>query len=205
MTTISSRSAVGEAARARRWVTAAIVATIAGFTLGFGYVVDEGVFGPLSDLASIAFAVTLIPVALYLHRIFRMAAPRASGVVVGAALVGLPLIVVSAAGLIIRGLLDLSTDVPLLGGQHLGIFLQGVWLAGVGVLGLRHGPYRRRTSLAAVIGGVGYALGAPVSLFMGFETALFYGAFLVALVGFMVWAFTLRSELGERRHEGSGK
>jgi hypothetical protein len=182
--------------RIRPWVTAAVASTIAGFALGLGFLLDnEGIFGPLSDLAAIAFAGTLLPVAWYLHRVLKAAAPMVSRSVLGVALVGLPLAVAAGAGLIVRGLLDASTGVPLLEAQHLGIFLQGAWMLGIGLLGLRQGRFRRRVSIGAVVGGLGYMIGAPVSLWMGFETPLFYLAFMAGLAGFLTWALSLRNDL----------
>jgi MFS family permease len=181
--------------RARRWVGIALGATLAGFALGLGYVAVQGVFGWLSDLGAIAFAVALIPVALHLHKEFRERASAASRAVLGVALFGLALLAISGAGLAVLDMTQTPTTLPVLDFQHLGIFLQGVWMIGLGLLGLRVGPFRRKTSLAALISGVGYAGGAPVSLYMGFETPLFYLAFLVALVGFITWALSLRKDL----------
>lgn len=181
--------------RARRWVGIALGATVAGFALGLGYVAVQGVFGWLSDLGAIAFAVALIPVALHLHKELRGRAPAASRAVLGVALFGLGLLAVSGAGLAVLDMTQTPTTLPVLDVQHLGIFLQGVWMIGIGLLGLRVGPFRRKTSLAALMSGVGYAAGAPVSLYMGFESPIFYLAFLVALVGFITWGLSLRTDL----------
>jgi MFS family permease len=198
MTAIAERqdqAGTTERRRARRWVGIALGATLAGFALGLGYVAVQGVFGWLSDLGAIAFAVALIPVALHLHKEFRERASAASRAVLGVALFGLALLAISGAGLAVLDMTQTPTTLPVLDFQHLGIFLQGVWMIGLGLLGLRVGPFRRKTSLAALISGVGYAGGAPVSLYMGFETPLFYLAFLVALVGFITWALSLRKDL----------
>jgi hypothetical protein len=181
--------------RIRPWVTAAIASTLAGFALGMGWVLGDGVFGPLSDLAAVAFAGSLLPIAWYLHRVFKVAAPTFSRSVLGVALAGLPLAMAAGAGLILRGLLDASTAVPLLEAQHLGVFLQGAWMLGIGLLGLGQGQYRRRVSIGAVVGGLGYMAGAPISLWVGFESPPVYLAFTAGLAGFLTWSLGLRSEL----------
>ncbi|CAN5841341.1 hypothetical protein BH23ACT4_BH23ACT4_13470 [soil metagenome] len=187
-----------ERMKARRWLSVALGATIVGFSLGLGYVALQGAFGWLSDLGAIAFAVALVPVALHLREEFRQRAPTASASVLGIALLGLSLLAVSGAGLAVLDMTSTTTTFPVLTFQHLGIFLQGAWMIGVGVVGLRVGPFRRKTSLAALLSGLGYAAGAPVSLYMGFDTPLFYLAFLVALSGFVTWALSLRKDLDPR-------
>lgn len=196
MVAIAERTTCNDRTKARRWVGFALGATIAGFVLGLGYVALQGAFGWLSDLGAVAFAIALVPVALHLHTEFRGRAPAASRVVLGVALFGLSLLGASGAGLAILDATRTPSTIPILELQHLGIFLQGLWMAGIGMLGLLVGPFRRNTSLAALISGTGYAGGAPVSLFIGFETPLFYLAFLIALVGFVVWALSLRKDLG---------
>lgn len=191
----SSRIESRERTRARRWVGIALGATIAGFVLGLGYVAIQGVFGWLSDLGAIAFAVALVPVALHLHKEFRHRASTASRAVFGVALFGLSLLAISGAVLAVGDATSTPPPTGTLDLQHLGIFLQGMWMAGIGLLGLKVGTFRRKTSLAALISGLGYAGGAPVSLYMGFDTPLFYLAFLVALAGFITWALSLRKDL----------
>jgi hypothetical protein len=164
----------------------------------------QGVFGWMSDLGAIAFALALVPVALHLHKEFRGRAPRTSLAVLAVALFGLSLLAVSGAGLAVLDMSRTQTALPVLDLQHLGIFLQGVCMAGVGVLGLSVGHFRRTTSLVALISGVGYAGGAPVSLYLGFETPLFYLAFLVALGGFVTWALSLRKDLESLGAERAG-
>lgn len=178
---------------ARWWLTAAVVATLVTFALGLGYVLEEGIFAPLSDMGAVAFAVTLVPVALHIHRRFGRSA--SSTAVVGVAVFGLSLLAASGAALAVLDVLEVRPTIPVLEAQHLGIGLQGVWMMGVGHLGMRLGAMRRRTAIASLVGGFGYAAGAPVSLWMGFETPLFYAAFLVALGGFMAWALWLRNDL----------
>lgn len=192
--------------RIRAWVTAATAATVAGFALGLGYVLDEGIFAPLSDLGAVAFAVTLLPVVRYMRGRFTAADPGPSA---ATAAVGVSGMVLGAASGALLALLDViradpaSNSLPILEVQHLGIFLQGLWMAGVGVLGLRQGSFRRKTSLGAVIGGLGYAIGAPVSLWIGFESPLFYAAFITALAGFLTWALSLRNDLIDYEGETS--
>lgn len=204
-TTASSAITAADRRTARRWVAIALGATIAGFALGMGFVIDQRLFAALSDIGAVAFAVALVPVALHLRREFRQRAPAASRVVLAIGLTGLTLLALSGAALAVldvtANLTGTASEVgpaaafPVLAVQHLGILLQGVWMIGIGLLGLSVGVFRRRTSLAAIISGAGYALGAPISLLMGFATPLFYIAFLVALVGFIVWTLSLRTDL----------
>ena len=184
-----------ERLRARRWVGIALAATIAGFLLGLGYVAMQGMFGWMSDLGAVTFAVALLPVAFHLHREFRSLSPGASRVVWGVALLGLSILAVSGATLAYHDATSSPPTLPVLDVQHLGIFLQGIWMIGVGAVGIQTGVFRRKTSAAALLSGLGYAGGAPVSLYMGFETPLFYLAFLVALVGVVVWSLSLRTDL----------
>ena len=190
-----------ERLRARRWVGIALGATIAGFVLGLGYVAMQGMFGWMSDLGAVAFAIALFPVAYHLHREFRIELPEASRVVWGIAIVGLSLLAISGGTLAYHDATRTPPTLPVLDFQHLGIFLQGAWMIGIGVVGARIGTFRKRTSRAALISGVGYAGGAPVSLFMGFETPLFYLAFLVALTGVVVWSLSLRKDLHVLAHD----
>jgi hypothetical protein len=185
----------GERLRARRWVGIALAATITGFVVGLGYVAMQGMFGWMSDLGAVAFAVALLPVAFHIHKEFRNGSPEASRVVWGIAVLGLSVLAISGAALAYHDATRTPPSLPVLDFQHLGIFLQGVWMMGVGVVGARTGVFRRKTSMAALISGLGYAGGAPVSLYMGFETPLFYLAFLVALVGVIVWSLSLRKDL----------
>lgn len=184
-----------ERLRARRWVGIALGATIIGFVLGLGYVAMQGMFGWMSDLGAVGFAVALLPVAYHLHKEFRSGLPDASRVVWGVAVLGLSLLAISGAALAFHDATRTPPTLPFLDVQHLGIFLQGVWMIGLGAVGIRTGVLRRRTSMAALISGLGYAGGAPVSLYMGFETPLFYLSFLVALVGVVVWSLSLRKDL----------
>jgi hypothetical protein len=184
--------------RVRVWVTAATVATVVTFALGLGYVLNEGIFAPLSDLGAVAFAVTLLPVTWYLHGRFRGMDPGSSAATFAVGVTGMALGAVSGGLLALLNVLradPASNSLPILEVQHLGIFLQGVWMLGVGALGLKQRLFRRKTSLGAVIGGLGYAIGAPISLWIGFESPLFYIAFMTALGGFLTWALSQRSDL----------
>jgi hypothetical protein len=192
--------------RVRPWVTASIVATVAGFTAGLGYVLNEGIFAPLSDLGAVAFAVTLLPVARYMHGKFRGADPGPSATTTAVGVTGLVIGAVSGALLALLNVIradPASNSLPVLEAQHLGIFLQGAWMLGVGALGLRQRMFRKKTSLGAVIGGLAYMVGAPVSLWIGFESPLFYLAFAVGLAGFLTWALSLRNDLTSDARETS--
>jgi hypothetical protein len=192
--------------RVRPWVTASIVATVAAFTVGLGYVLNEGIFAPLSDLGAVAFAVTLLPVAWYLHSRFRRADPGASATAVAVGMSGLVIGAVSGALLALLHVIrtDPATNsLPILEAQHLGIFLQGAWMLGIGALGLRQKLFRKKTSLGAVVAGVGYMVGAPISLWVGFDSPVFYLAFGAGLAGFLTWALSLRNDLTSDARETS--
>ncbi|MFO7547959.1 MAG: hypothetical protein R6X29_03645 [Acidimicrobiia bacterium] len=184
-----------QALSARKWVTASLAATTAGFGLALGFVMVQGVFAPLSDLAMVASAGSLLPVAWYLHRVQRVEDPSASGVAVTVGTAGLSLMVVAGLGLAFKDVTGIQTQLPFLDAQHLGLVLQGGWMALAGLTGLRQVVFRRVTSAACLVAGIGYAVGAVVNLRLGFEHPLFYVSFLVALAGFVTWALALRTDL----------
>lgn len=191
------------AARARRWVTAGLASTVAGFGLGIGFVLVQGVFAPLSDLAMVASAGSLLPVAWYLHRVQSDEDAAASTVAVGLGATGLALVAASGLGLTVADSTGATIDLPLLAIQHAGFALQGAWMMGVGALGLRRATFRAATSRGALVGGAGYLAGSIVNYVLGFDHPLFYAGFAVALGGFLTWAVCLRADLADEAKERS--
>lgn len=190
--------------RARRWLTAGLTSTVAGFGLGIGFVLVQGVFAPLSDLAMVASASSLLPVAWYLHRVQSEEDATGSTVAAGLGTTGLALVAASGLGLAVADTTGATIDLPLLAIQHAGFGLQGAWMVGVGALGLRRATFRAVTSRGALAGGAGYLAGSIVNYTLGFEHPLFYAAFAVALGGFLTWAVCLRTDLDDRSNERRG-
>lgn len=182
----------------RFWLLAAATATVAGLAMGIGYFSAGGVFGPLSDATTPMIGGSLIPVALWLHRRLKPAAPRLSTLAVGIGLVGLTLL--SLGGLLLL-LFDLTGDLfrsdLALGSQFLGIFVQGVWLVLVGVLKLRSDDFSSGLGWASIVGGGGYMLFGIGSPFGSDGPIAMTGA-MIGFVGFLTWALWTRAALRQK-------
>ncbi|WP_331236412.1 hypothetical protein [Natronorarus salvus] len=173
-------------------VLGAIALTI---PLGIGFFLYEGIFALLSDAGGLLVGVLLAPLVwgLYLLNsgdgLDRPVLALGVLTVLGICLGSLGLIVVNA----------LSLDPAVYGGgflaiQFAGWLFLGIWLLGVGALGLRNETVERRVSWAAVATGIGSGDGI-VTLVYSYAVGWFTPAFSVFMalfaVGFALWAFWL--------------
>ena len=117
----------------RTWLLLGLVATLLGAATGIGYFTFGAIFGPLSDATAVVIGLSLIPVALGLHGLFRPSEADLSRLT---RLIGVGGLSLLALGSIVLVLFNAGFDwLPRLLGlpaQFLGIFIQGLWLALVG-------------------------------------------------------------------------
>ncbi|WP_255171045.1 hypothetical protein [Natrononativus amylolyticus] len=174
-------------------------ATVLAVALGIGFFTYGGVFAPLSDVGGLLVGMFLAPLVWTLFLLNREDRfDRGVFLVGAAATVG---IVLGSVGLVVMHLFSLNPAVygtAFLAIQFLGWFLLGLWLFGIGAIGLRTDAVGRRVSWAGVISGAG-AAGGIVALLYSYAVGSFTPAFpffmAVYAVGFVLWAFWLGIEL----------
>ena len=173
--------------------------------LGIGFFLYEGIFALLSDAGGLLVGLTLAPLVwgMYLlHQGDRVNLPvLAFGV---ASVVGICL---GSLGLVLMYVLALDTAVvggTFLSIQFIGWLLLGLWLLGIGWIGLRNESVARRVSWAAMAAGLGAAGGIVTLVYsyaVGSFTLLFPLFMAVFAIGFVVWAFWLGGELRTHVHD----
>jgi hypothetical protein len=181
--------------RLRAFLLAGIVAMVLGAVTGAGFFIVGGIFGPISDSASMLIAFTLIPVAVGLDQLFGRNDERRSRIARNIGLTGLGFFALGGFGLVLHAIVFQWIPAGvMLGVQFFGILLQGIWLIMIGNLTYRSGIFSRQSGIAAIISGSGYVLfvvgspfgsNAPISLIGG----------MVGLIAFLVWASKARSQL----------
>ena len=80
----------------------------------------------------------------------------------------------------------------------------GIWLLGIGWIGIRNEAVARRVSWAAMAAGVGAAGGIVTLVYsyaVGLFTLLFTLFMAVFAIGFVIWAFWLGGELRTHVHD----
>jgi hypothetical protein len=177
----------------RRWLLMGLGAYGFGVLTGIGYFTIGGIFALLSDAASIAMAVTMIPVVLGLAKIFERHNKEFSKIARLVGLTGFTLLGTGGAILVLFYFLRTLPGGLGLGMQFAGIFLQGIWLMLVGILSQKTGTFSQKVSIAAIVGGVGYFVVGAGSAF-GFSPIL-YLASAVSVGAYVLWALWTRAEL----------
>lgn len=177
-------------------VLAAMILTI---PFGVGFFLYEGVFALLSDASALLVGLLLVPLAWGMYLLHRD--DPLNRTVFGVGVVAVAGICIGGFGLVVRYLLALEPEIygaTFLGVQFLGWLLLGVWLLGTGVISRRTGSFSERTTWTAIVAGIGSA-GVIVSLVYSYavvEFTLLFPLFaLIFVLGFLLWAFWLGSEL----------
>jgi hypothetical protein len=177
----------------RRWLLLGLGAYGFGVLTGIGYFTIGGIFALLSDAASVAMGLTMIPVVLGLAKIFERQNPEFSKIARLIGLTSFSLMSLGGAILVIFYFLRTFPGGFGLGIQFAGIFLQGIYLMLVGILSQKTGTFSQKVSIAAIVGGVGYFVVGAGSAF-GFSPIL-YLASAVSVGAYVLWALWTRAEL----------
>lgn len=177
----------------RKWLLLGLGAYGFGVLTGIGYFTIGGVFALLSDAASIAMALTMIPVVLGLAKIFERQNKEFSKIARLVGLTGFTLLGTGGAILVLFYFLRTLPGGFGLGMQFAGIFLQGIWLMLVGIQAQKTGMFSPKVSRAAIAAGAGYFVVAAGSA-LGFSPIL-YLASAVSIGAYVLWVLWTRAEL----------
>lgn len=205
----ASVAAVDEPIELPRWARLSVYASLGAMAfsavLGVAYFAVGGIWGPLSDLGGLASGMTVLAVAWVVHRLNRSAAPRASAFVLGAGTLASVATIVGSAALVLWALgVEIAPPDIALATQFIGGGLLGLWLLGVGWLGLRTKSVETHISLAALLAGLGL-VGFPVSAAtVGFQNPLLSLSLTVGLLSFLLWAFWFARALSPHSAESGG-
>jgi hypothetical protein len=177
----------------RRHLITTLVATVAMYGVGVGFLVeqgqgDHGAWAHLSDAAALLFGLSLVPVVVGVSDELDRGDERLSRTDRVVGLIAAGCVGAGAAWLLVAafGLLPVEGWAGLLV-QLIGMTLVGVWLLLVGTRTLRTGRWSRVVGWAAVISGAGYTAGGVVAGLQLFESPLFVLAYAAALGGFLTW------------------
>jgi hypothetical protein len=186
----------------RKWLMYGLAAYLTGVITGVGYFTIGGVFALLSDLASVAMGLTMIPVVLGLAKIFARKKPETAKTFRILGLTGFALLTTGGGILSFFYFFQVLPGGFGLGLQFIGIFLQGIWLILTGVLAIQTGAFSRKAAWAGIIAGAGYfVIGASSAIQFNPVSMLASGA---AVVGYILWTLWTRSDLKTEQKSRGG-
>lgn len=179
-------------------VTAAATAVMYGAGAAFAAqqaAGQTGIWAPLSDLAVLGFAASLVPVVVASAADLKSAGAPTTRLLRTTGLVGVGLVMAGSVWLLARDAGIIAVG-GLVGGaalmlQFLGLAGVGVWLAHTGVLTLGWTRRGRVAGWSAVAAGVGYVAGTVVAALQLFGHPLFLAAYGVTVVGFATWLVSM--------------
>jgi hypothetical protein len=160
------------------------IATIFGLVTLLIFFAQGEPWGTLNDITSVILALSLLPVLLMLHRLYRRDTPNIS---LAALMIGVIAILVAAVFqslLIIKAITFAQTAI--LVPSAFGLF--GVSLMVFGFLGRTNALLPRRLILLSIIAGAGYVLVIAGILVGGQEHPLTAIGGLIAVIGYPIWA-----------------
>ncbi len=179
-----------------RWLALAVGAMLLGAAAGAGFFMWGGVMAAVSDATGALIGLTLVPVALGVHRHLGRADPGLSTTARTVGVTGH--VIFAAGGLLLVGAYLARDWMPdgfgaaAFGGQLLGIAVEGAWLVLVGRLSSQAGLARLIvvSALVAGAGNVLFVLGTLVG-----SGAVAGGGGGIGLLAFLTWALAYRRVL----------
>jgi len=181
--------------RIRFWALLALIAFLGSIIAFVGFVTAGGVWFTISDALGLIQAITIVPLILGLDQLLNTEETSLARVGKWLGLTGCFLVGVGSIVLLTS---DVSHQfVPAGGGlgmQFVGFGLIGGWFLAQGVISRRTGFLGRRTTWSALAVGVGFVIGILGAPFGPESIATSLGGS-IALIGFIVWTISIRSEM----------
>ncbi len=170
-----------------RFAFLSAAATLLQIVTGLLFVSIGGIFGPITDVAGVLQAVSMIALALVLHLILRS---EAQGLSLTAAVIGIlsMLVFIVFQALLVVGVFTYEqvTLIVITAGGGVGI-----WLLFVNYLALRDKVFPRGLSWVGLIAGAGFLVQMVSFWIWELESPLFFIGSSVAYFGYLFWAIWL--------------
>lgn len=176
-----------------------LLATIAMYALGLGFIYAGGVFAPLSDLGAMLAALTLMAAVQEVHRACAPSRPRLNALSRRVGLGGAGVTAAASGALVVLEALGRERLAGLALRMQLSAGLaQGSYFGLVSLLTVRTGRWSRAVAGSAALAAVGYLTGSVLALRGDLTSPALMASFLASLGGFGAWVLLIRSEESRR-------
>lgn len=179
-----------QALRTAGWaVLLSLFGLVLAWSFGILFLMEGGIYAPLSDLSSVVSILPLGVVAWVLYRVYRPHSPVPNGTVLVIGVLGIALTVISAFGLTLNdiGVVTGTAD-EFLTGQRVGSLVVGLWFIGVSGQELTINAIGRRVASAGLLAGGGLVILSVSVLIGGVEHPGFGVGSVIQFLGTVVWS-----------------
>ena len=176
-----------------------LLATIAMYGLGLGFIYAGGVFAPLSDLGAMVAALTLMAAVQEVYRALAPSRPRLNPLARRVGMGGAGVTAAASGALVVLDALGRERLAGLALRMQLSAGLaQGSYFGLVSLLTARTGRWSRAVAGSAALAAGGYLAGSVLALRGDLTSPALTASFLASLGGFGAWALLIRSEESRR-------